>query len=313
MSHFQQLLALKPFPFTYIGIGSNPHVRTLGELTDTLDQLIPCFVRETRLQRRVIHFDPAFDKNMTFIREYFITKYPTLVYQGPIKNSYHSWTSPTLEVLIVPECIQHMDQFHPENDDWFLEQMSEKCLNHKLVVQDYSGQELLGTLRTAFKKTSDPVTFKKNILFDITYGDASCMTDMAITRPIYDKNNNFINFTLYDDHEMLEVIGLSPELDRLIKRHFVKKFKSILNHHHVNYRRRVQGDTCLMLTSQYNDTTEPAFIMAVLQKELVDVFTIFHTLGLINEEKQALITHLMVNYTTYNMYDWNTQVNKLFV
>lgn len=313
MAHFQQLLAIKPFPFTYLAIGSNPHAATLEALNDFWDQLMPCFLRETlsTTKVRAIHFDPAFEYNMEFIQQYFATKYVALTYMPKTEDRpYHSWTSPKLEVLVLTERFDH------ETDDWFLDELSEKVLARrgKLVVQEYSGQRLTKTLQSVFEKTSNPEAFKKNILFDITYGEASCMTDMSSTKPIYDKAGDFVNISLFTAEDMLCSVGISLELDARIKAFFVKKFKSVLNNHHVNYRRRMMGDTCLFQDSRYDkESGEPILIMQVLQKELYEMFNIFERLNLIDFEKSVLIENLMLKYASYDMYDWYSRVNKLFV
>lgn len=314
MAHFQTLLALPPRSFTYVGIGSCPHTTILSELNDVWDQLVPVFVRETLTPVRCIHFDPAFDYRIDFVKEYFAARHPGLVYSPPNESRpYHTWTSPLLEVLAVSQSFTHVDTFnHGPDDDWFLEELSEKVLaTSKLVVQDFSGQYLTDTFKAAYKKTSSPDAFKKNILFDITYGEASCSTDMSTTRPLYDKKGDFINFTFFSPEEMLSIWGYNPALDRITKNYFIKKFKAALDEHHGNYRRRVLGSTCLYKKDEYDDTSDPSLVMEVLQKELYKLFEIFTTMCIIKEEARAELDLLLKNYKTIDMYHWNNCVRKL--
>jgi hypothetical protein len=202
-------------------------------------------------------------------------------------------------------------------DDSFLEEMSEKVLDvgGKMVVQDFSSgmsdQYLSDAFQTAFQKTSRPDTFKKNILFDITYGEASCSTDMSTTRPVYDRNGNFINFAQYSQKEMLEIWGYDKALDKLTKKLFLKKFRTVLDELHGNYRRRFLGSTLLYKKAEYDDTSESAVVMEVLQKELHKVFEILMMMGIVTEEKKSEMNMLFANYKTIDMYHWNNCVRKL--
>jgi len=311
MAHFNQLLELVPSSFTYISIGSNPHVPSVDELSDSWDQLMPVFIRKYIHSGSMtcIHFDPVFEHNLEFIKKYYATKYPSLVYVAPSYDvSYHSWISPVLKVFVVCSVFEH------PSDDWFLEQMCDTVLyaGGKMVVQEYTGQYLNKTLESAYKKTGDTDAFKKNILFDITYGEASCSTDMSKTIPIYDKNEDFVNFTLFTSAEMLDSLGVSRRLDTLIQKYFINKFKTVLNEHHVNYRRRKVGDSCLFNSAVYDSYADPIYIMSVLQDELHSMFLVFKKMGLIDLEKQAEIDNLMTEYKAYNVYDWYSKVNKLF-
>ena len=226
MASFPSFLSLTPASFNYVGIGSCPHSTVLADLNDAWDQLVPVFVRE-RLRTdfvRCIHFDPAFDHRLDFLKEYFATRHPSLTYSAPTDHTpFHAWTSRGFEVLLASHAFDH------PTDDGFLEQLSEKILDvgGKLVVQDFSSgmsdQYLSDAFQNAFQKTTRPDSFKKSILFDMTYGEASCSTDMSTTRPVYDREGDFINFAQFKPQEMLAIWGYNPALDKLTKKLFMKK------------------------------------------------------------------------------------------
>jgi hypothetical protein len=139
------------------------------------------------------------------------------------------------------------------------------------------------------------------------------MTDMSKTKPLCDAKGNFVNFTLLNEYEILQVWGISYELDTHVKNFFIKRFKTVLNEHDVNYRRRTMGDGCLFKKQAYNDSSSPEFIMDILQKDLEPMFKVFESMGLIDAEKQKTIDALMKNYKDFDMYDWYSRVNKLFI
>jgi len=314
MASFPSLLALTPSSFTYVGIGTCPHKTVPAELDDFWDQLVPVFVRD-RLRTdfvRCIHFDPAFNHRLDFLKEYFATRHPSLTYTPSSDDRpFHAWTSRSFEVLVASQPFDH------PTDDAFLEEMSEKVLDvgGKMVVQDFSSgmsdQYLSDAFQTAFQKTSRPDLFRKNILFDITYGEASCSTDMSTTRPVYDRDGNFINFAQFKPQEMLAIWGYDKALDKLTKKLFLKKFRTVLDEHHGNYRRRFLGSTLLYKKAEYDDTSESAVVMEVLQKELHTVFEILMMMGVVTEEKKSEMNMLFANYKTIDMYHWNNCVRKL--
>ena len=305
--------AQKPVDFTYLGIGTNPHATTVDTLTDAWDQLMPVFVRD-RLRAgdtvRVFHIDPQFKYNLEFLREYFATRWPRLTYDGE-----YSWTSSTLEVYLLDSSFYHKNRYDSNNDDPFLSDLSEACLDagSLLVVQEFTGHTLIPAAKECLARSSRPPLFKKRVLFDITYGNPSCMTDLTKHSPIYDKNGDFINFTLYTQDEIKGLISLKrPEIDSLLRPYFRKAFIHALEYHHVNYRRRVNGDTCLNLSEYYEETASPSQIMDVLQNELRTSFDVLRRLDMVDAEKDATFRRLMDYYLETNMYEWNTQVKKLF-
>jgi hypothetical protein len=314
---FLERVNADPRAFTYIGVGTNPHARTVEELTDEWDQLVPLFVREqNRKAQRIIHFDPAFNSNIDFIKEYFTRKFALIYSEPTLDRPYHSWTSSRLEVLLSTESLDYKSSWYPEQADheWFLTKLTTAIIDTggHLVLQDFSGHDPLNSFKRAYEVSPKPHLFKRRILFDITYGKASCQTDLTVHKPIYNRHGDFINFTLFSSDEIHENIGFDQRLDALIKEYFLTKFRATLNHHHVNYRRRVNGDDCLTTSEFYDKMATPSLIMEVLQGELKEYISIFKNLGLVDKQKETLFRNLMDNYTTINMYNWNTQVNNLF-
>ena len=313
---FQHILehVKTPVDFTYLGIGSAPHARTIETFDDVWDQLVPVFVREqARKTRRIIHFDPAFTHSIDFVKTYFATYYPELVYHK--MDTYHSFTSPRLEVIITEDALEYKNKFYEreENHEWFLDELCTTVLKNKgqLAVQDFTGRYLDEIFKRVYEKSSNKELFKRKILFDITYGHASCMTDLTKNKPIYDSNGDFANFLLYSPREIIMAIGKDPRLDGLIKEHYVKKFREALNIHHVNYRRRTKGEECMYRSELYDDTSKPELIMGYLQNELADNFLILKELGAVTAEKEHEYRYLMKYYDQVNMYDWNTAVSRL--
>jgi hypothetical protein len=305
--------AQNPVDFTYLGIGTNPHATTVDTLTDAWDQLMPVFVRD-RLRAgdtvRVFHIDPQFKYNLAFLKEYFATRFPRLTYDGE-----YSWTSDTLEIYLSDSYFYHKNKYDTNNDDPFLLELSESCLNtdSRLIVQEFTGHILIPTFKECFASTTRPSLFKKKILFDMTYGNASCMTDLTKHSPIYDKKGDFINFILCTHDEIKGLINLKrADLDSLIIPYFKKAFIHSLEYHHVNYRRRVNGDVCMNKSDLYEETAPSSLIMGTLQEELRMSFDVLRRLGLVDEEKNATFIRLMDSYPRVNMYDWNTEVKKLF-
>jgi hypothetical protein len=230
-------------------------------------------------------------------------------------DTYHSFTSPRLEVIITEDALEYKNKFYEreENHEPFLQEFSETILETggQLVVQDFTGREMETVFKRVYEKSSNKELFKRKILFDITYGHASCMTDLTKNTPIYDSSGDFMNFLLYSPREIIIAIGKDTRLDGFIKEHYVKKFREALNTHHVNYRRRTKGEACMYRSELYDDTSKPELIMGYLQNELADNFLILKELGAFTEEKEHEYRYLMKYYDRVNMYDWNTAVSRL--
>jgi hypothetical protein len=307
----------EPRSFTYVGVGTNPHAATVEDLIDAWDQLVPVFVREqSKKTRRIMHFDPAFAHNMEFVKEYFAKKYPMLVYTAPSEKPYHSWISPQFEVLLTSETLDYKNLWYPDQADHepFLTKLTTTVIDTggHLILQDFTGRNPLDTFNALYKASLQPQIFKRRILFDITYGESSCQTDLTVYKPIYNRRGDFINFTLFSSDEVRENIGFDSRLDGLIKGYFLAKYREALNKHHVNYRRRLAGDDCLTTCAFYDKMASPHLIMGVLQQNLKEYISIFRELHMVDKSKETSFNELMDNYITIDVYKWNSLVNKLF-
>lgn len=192
--------------------------------------------------------------------------------------------------------------------------MTEHCIksNCKLIVQEYTGAELNEVCRNIYSKTSDRDLFKKNILFDVTYGeDCHCCTDLTKYKPIIDSEGNFCNITLFNSKDMIKSIGIRPEIDKYIKSFFIKKYKTILNDYHVDYRRKLRGEQIMFKHHKYNDTFTPQEIMKLLLDELSIMYNIFRKFDMITPEKEYQIGILFINSDTKDVYNWYESINKI--
>ena len=141
----------------------------------------------------------------------------------------------------------------------------------------------------------------------MTGGNACCMTNMKETFPILDKQGNFLNFTLIPPHELLPLIHYDPKLDILIEDLFKKEYKRLLNEHHTNYRRRINGDTCLFPKPEYDQLSEPKIIFKVLIEKLQNVSEIRKKFRFDFDKFNELIQ----TYQNYDMYKWYGLMNAL--
>ena len=178
-------------------------------------------------------------------------------------------------------------------------------------MQEFTGTELTQTLKAAYEKTKDSSKFKRDILFDITYGTAChCMTNMVKYKPLYNNNGDFINLLLSSDDEILSHIGASPEIDEFIKIRFVRKYLDLVNQQ-VDYRRRLQGNTVLFPCESYGDTSSPDVIMAYIKDNLRPILNVLDQLGMITSRKQGLLDNLFINYKDYDVYKWNDAMRNI--
>jgi len=293
--------------FTYVGIGSCPH-DPLDKITEKWDQVLPVFImdilKNTTTTLRIIHFDPQF--TLEFMSQYFKTKLPDL--SLTITNEYWVWSNSRVEIIISKEPLYHTSKFEGghESTDWFLKRLTNQILETggKLVVQEFTGQELGETCKAIYHKltSTEKSIFKKNVLFDITYGQAChCMTDMTQYKPLYTTNGDFYNFTLYSSTELKRSIGQSEKIDSLIFDYFYKQYAEILDGLHLIYRRNIN--------KAENATDEdPDHVMALLQNKLSAMFPIFRALGVLTPEKEASLQRIFDEYREHNMYKWYSAV-----
>ena len=304
---------------TYFGIGSAPHNNELITKEIRWDQIIPVFLLE-EFQRntdpwRIIHFDPAYEKKIDFLKDYFGTKL-SLTYDN--SEGYHMWRSGDhrIEVLIFDRYFHHQNPNRGENDDWFLNKLNENILasDTKLIVQEYTGYDLKDIRGNLFRTSSNPDKFKKRILYDVTYGeDCHCMTDLTKYKPFYDKEGNFINVALLNETDLLKVIGTNKEIDDIVKKHFITKLKKIINDNHVNYRRRLlnMGDN-LFRTPQYGNNASPDEIMSHIKKEVLEIIHLLSRFNFMTPNKDQLLHIVMTRYQEIDPYKWQSHLNLIF-
>lgn len=329
LSTILEYTSTNPKDLTYIGIGTNPH-KDLDALSEKdrnfWDQVIPVFINEiidTGKSIRMIHIDPAYEGNMPRMMEYFSRR----GYTYDTSLGFNRWVKDNnrIEILIFSVAFEHfkfvMEQFRhlPHNnippDDWFLEMITEQTIlqGGQLILQEFTGYETNDLFKKIFDKTPNKELFKKKILFDVSYGNSSCMLDLTKYKPFYDKNGDFLNFILYTRDEILQIVGTHSGMDELIKKYFLKEYRDVLNNHQVNYRRKLKGDKLLFPNKYYDESATPDDIMKVLQKLLYERYDIFRKMKLISTEKELEIIQLFENYRTIDPYRWHELVNKIIL
>jgi len=296
-----------PYDYTYIGIGTAPGTIPLNIKND---QIIPVFVddiiRDTFKSIRIMHFDPKFDNSIEYLNVYFDEK--GYVYN----NGYgmHVWKSKDNRIEII---INSIEIYH---EDGFLESMvhnSTLSNKTKLVVQEFTGRELSELHKKFYSFAYDKVTYKKNVLFDITNGmNCGCGTDMTKFKPFYDEEDNFYNILLYTSAELIEVIGKIPKIDEYIRNYYLKHYRRVIEEIHPDYRRRVQGLPLRGYENKYSLNAPIETIIGVFRSEIYKIINIFKILGMVNKEKEEKIEHLFTHYLDYDMYKWYEIAVNLF-
>jgi hypothetical protein len=89
---------------------------------------------------------------------------------------------------------------------------------------------------------------------------------------------DFINL-YYSNEELINYINYSPAIDKILYEYFYKQFRKIIDTHHVNYRRKLLGDTLLTPTNGYNENSSPNQIMDYIIKELDPMIRILFKLS----------------------------------
>jgi len=286
-----------PVDLTYLGIGSVFRHFDLDKLTPELDQVYPVFLRNFNGSFRAIHYDPAFAQCWNFLDVYFSSF-------GLKRMADNVWMSEDMDQQFI--IYSGMRDHNPE----YFHELSKLCMQKgKLIVQEFSGQYLNDLfLQTYYSfSTDDREIFRKRVIFDMTCGDASCMTDMSKTFPMIDKNGDFLNFMLIPPQDLQLYINKNERLDELIQKYYKKEYKKILNEEHTNYRRRINGDSCLFSSSEYDKNADPLVIFEQLKKRLNEAIEPLKLFGFPEEKYNELFQ----NYNNYDMYKWYTQMNNL--
>jgi len=301
-------VSLEPMDITYVGIGSSPHVSPGQTLEPKYDQLIPqCFheflVKDKR-HMRIVHFDPDFERCQEFLQEYF-GKWNLI--QIEINGGY-SWVGETLEVLVVPQTIDHEEHF------WFFQSLCETILETRgrLVLQEYTGYDLTNLNTKLYESMENKELYKRRILLDMTYGtDTGCCTDMTKAQPFYDYNLNFLNLHFMTDDEAKRWVNISLRLDDLLKKKYMYSFLSTLNSMHVDYRRRLRGESLMLGHPLYTTDATPDEIMKVLQSELrksLDILVLTHK---VHPTMKPVLETVFSSYKEQDPYKWYEDVKNV--
>lgn len=308
MESILKLVSEEPVDFTYLGIGSCPHVTAGQKLEAKYDQLVPQAFHEIifrdKRQTRILHFDPLFDQYAEFLAAYFEEmKLIPLEFEGG-----KCWIGETLQVYILSQRLEHEEHF------WFFESLCETLLNTKgkLVIQEYTGYELAALNRKLYDSCDQKEKYKRRILLDMTFGtDTGCCTDMTKAQPFYDYNGDFLNFHFATDKDADRWIGFSVKMDDMLRKKYRAKYLQSLNHIHVDYRRRLKGDTVMYGSPDYNNDSSPDDIMKLLQTEIRVPFEFLIKLRAIESSKSEVLNELFQNYKSYDPYKWYDLVSKL--
>jgi len=301
-----------------LNIGSSPRTTILKDFTPELDQLLPMFILKeietTSRPIRIIHLDHFTERSLPFLHEYFLSyESRGLNFKHDSSSGINIWKTDDnrIEIIFLFVNFYHSNFDHTYdkslNDRWFLEHMIDLTFksNSQLIVQQYTGYELTNIFKDLYQKNNNKELFKNKILFDITYGiDCGCMTDMSKFYPIYMPDGNFCNILLYDYDDFINIIGINDKINDTIKNYFLKQYKNDIDNHHINYRRKIIGDTLLYTTDEYNESSSPELIMDILIGKLQFSVRIFEMIGLLNIDKIAKINDLFSKYKSYEMYEW---------
>jgi hypothetical protein len=308
MESILQTVSLEPMEITYLGIGSSPHLCPGQVLEPKYDQLIPqCFhefLLKDKKHMRILHFDPDFANCVEFLHAYF-EKWGLIPMEC---SSGMSWIGETMEVIVIPERIDHEEHFG------FFHTLCETIVQRKgkLVIQEYTGYDLKPLNEKLYEAATNKELFKRRVLLDMTYGtDTGCCTDMTKAQPFYDFDLNFLNLHFMTDEDAKRWVHISLKLDDIIKRKYVAKYLQVLNNIHVDYRRRLKGEPSMFGHSLYTNESSPDEIMRVLQESLRTPFEILLKLQFVDRENQNTFQSLCLTYKGADPYKWYDAMRKV--
>jgi hypothetical protein len=292
-----------PKRFTYLGIGSCPHVHSLEELTPRMDQLLPVPLT-SELQGpsvRVLHIDPAFDLRSDLLTAYFASKLPDAVVSE--EDGIRCWRTDTIEICIASGRLNHHEDY------WFFEQLCNGVLETggELIVQEYTGEPLSRLANSLFTTSSNPIAFKRKILFDITYGtDIGCMTDLEKFPPLrFPSSRHFFNVSLYTEAEIQQLLpSMTSAMCAIVRQTYTTRSKQLVNTYHVDYRRRLRGETVFCTSTDYSHTSPPHEIMTALEQKLFLVLHVLRALGAATNTQLETIRQLFSTYPLHDPYKW---------
>jgi hypothetical protein len=303
MNSILSVLMDEPRSLTYVGIGSCPHLAPKDTLEPRSDQLIPLWIREEMKTTpvRILHIDPAFPSCLEQLETYLK---PFDLIPLDLDGGYR-WVNHYMDFIVVPQYVSHTKHFR------FFEQLSEEILEMggSLVLQEYTGQSTEPLRARMFKETAFPELFKRRVLVDMTFGsDEGCSTDMTKLRLFRDARGFFINLPYCSQQDLLGLVGLSRDLDSILRKRTLRQFLETLNNHHVDYRRRLKDLPCMFGSPQYTNETPSDLVMAVLQGNLKPFVELLSRLHVIDQVGRYRMNELFEDYKSYDPYKWYSEV-----
>lgn len=305
----------------YVGIGTSARKLTLEEYDDDMNQLYPIFMRTLYKdkQKLLIHFDECFKSNeqREFIELYLKSNEFQLITGGIWYSSKEK-----CKAIIVSNHLSEDERFD------ILNKISRTTLktNAKIIAQEFSGRELLSSFKRFFQQEfslKEKEILRNNVVWDITYGqNCHCMTPLTKYKPImkdwttlkdgtliYNKDSqNFFNIWSYSNEELINYINYSSEIDKILYEHFYKEFRNIIDTHHVNYRRKLLGDTLLTSTNAYNENSSPNQIMEYIIKELDPMIRILFRMSSMTQIEKDSFTFKLISYKNHDPYKWYKEI-----
>lgn len=306
MDYILKCVEHDPARFTYFGIGSCPHAANPSQLSERDDQLLPAFVDSSRYSSiRVIHMDPCFDLKVDFMNEYFVNKGFVGVRESP---TLWSWHRDGMEILVLADRIEHSENYS------FFEKLVELTLRRAnfLVVQEFTGYDTQALFQKLCAQAENKPLFRARILFDITQGtDTGCCTDLTKHTVPYDSAGNIMSYIGRPLEDLSSLIGVNEQLDRCLRRYLIRVYRQSLNSYHVDYRRRLRGESVFTDTQEYGNETDPQRIMQLLEIKLHTVCWLLIRLKIMTEHEFETLEQLFLSYKTEDVYKWYDKAFKL--
>jgi hypothetical protein len=248
------------------------------------------------------------DHIINFLKTYFASltsigldfKYDSSEYLPTWRTSDYK-----IEVFVIGE------EFDIINETQIIESMIKHHLktNTKLVFQEYYGlsngstslikmhKQFYNFMSLELKKR-----YQNNILFDITYGEAHCMTNMEIEKPMFDNYGNFINLCILNSEESEQIIGVNDKFDCIYKKLMIKNFNDLIDFDQLKYRRSV-------INKESEEIS--ASIMTNLHLKIKPIIYTMKKLNVLNNDDEEKINQLFVNYKEIDMHNWPTYIKNI--
>ena len=305
--------------FLYFGVGSCPHVGTVEELTPKWDQLLPCFVRDIYQNKasrvQILHVDPQFSNYRTFLISYFAKHLPDSIFYD--ENDVLIWETDSIQVICASTHFYHPNTYNDEDHTWFLDSLTEEalCNGFRMVYQEYTGHEMKESFLKLYNTCDETLQrrFRRQILFDVSYGThTGCMTDMEKYKPFYDSNGDFLNLQLYNEKELFDSINTHPAINEVLFITLVGNYRRILNEIHVDYRRKMNGDSLFHPGIYgYNNSSSPEEILSCLHKEIFKIVPQLQKIGLLSNKALEQLHSYFEQANTMDRYKWYDKVFNL--